>query len=101
MKKLILFLVSILLFTGCNPSDGYYSYKEAKQIMLKKYGKIDVYVCENGFLVNRYIICTFGGCEIKAYIVMNDANVPTRCSDKVTIKVKETVATGALSGSVK
>lgn len=95
-KLLIATLLLLLSFTGC--SERTPEQLKAKQEFINKYGAADVYVCnESGFLENRYF--TWGFRE-QRILQKNDAKQPVRCNvADVSIQVKETVATGALSGS--
>lgn len=97
MTKILIATLLLLSFTGCferTPEE-----LKAKQEFINKYGADDVYVCnESGFLENRYFTHDFGE---KRILQKNDAKQPIRCNvADVSIQVKETVATGALSGSV-
>ena len=90
MKKTILLALMALVLVGC---DG----KEKKDF-IQKYGATSRYYCDDtGFLIREYVFNS----DTFRDLVLNDAKVPTRCSNNVEVKVKETVATGALSGSVK
>lgn len=97
MTKLLIATLLLLSFTGC--SERTPEELKAKQEFINKYGAADVYVCnESGFLENRYFTYKFGEQRI---LQKNDAGQPVRCNvADVSIQVKETVATGVLSGSV-
>lgn len=96
MYKLLTILLLAVIFTGCERTP---EELKAKQTFIDKYGAQNVYVCnESGFLENRYFTYAFG--ESRG-LQKNDANQPIRCNvADVAIQVKETVATGALFGSV-
>lgn len=96
MIKLLIITFTLLVFTGCEDTP---EELKAKQEFINKYGANDVYVCnESGFLENRYFTYAFGE---KRTIQKNDAQQPVRCNvADVSIQVKETVATGALSDDV-
>lgn len=94
--KLLTLLLLTIVFTGCEHTP---EKLKAEQAFIDKYGAKDVYVCnEAGFLENRYFAYGFGE---RRGLQKNDAKQPVRCNvADVSIQVKETVATGALSGSV-
>lgn len=96
MYKLLTVLLLAVIFTGCERTP---KELKVKQDFLNKYGALDVYVCnEAGFLEHRYFTYGFGE---RRGVQKNDASQPVRCNvADVAIQVKETVATGALSGSV-
>ena len=96
MYKLLTLLLLTIVFTGCEHTP---EKLKAEQAFIDKYGAKDVYVCsESGFLENRYFTYDSGERRI---LQKNDANQPVRCNiADVAIQVKETVATGALSGNV-
>ena len=96
MYKLLTLLLLAVIFTGCERTP---EELRAKQTFIDKYGAEDVYVCnEAGFLEHRYFTYGFGE---RRGVQKNNANQPIRCNvADVSIQVKETVATGALSGSV-
>lgn len=95
MYKLLTLLLLAVIFTGCKHTP---EELKAEQAFIDKYGAKDVYVCsESGFLENRYFTYDSGERRI---LQKNDASQPVRCNTPVAIQVKETVATGALSGSV-
>ena len=92
--KYTLLLAAILLLIGCGPTP---EELKAQKAFFDKYGAYEVNVCnEAGFLENRYLSPTAAE---KRYIIRNDADQPIRCTDNVTVQVKETAATGLLSGS--
>lgn len=89
MQKVLIFALMALVLIGC---DG----KEKKDF-IQKYGSMERYYCDDsGFLIREYVYNS----NIYRDLIKNDAKVPTRCSNNIEIKVKETVATGALIGSV-
>ena len=94
--KLLTLLLLAVIFTGCEHTP---EKLKAEQAFIDKYGAKNVYVCnEAGFLEHRYFTYTLGE---RRGLQKNDANQPIRCNvADVSIQVKETVATGALSGSV-
>lgn len=85
-----------LLFIGCSdePTPVYDEF-------VKKHGANHRFYCdESGFLIEEIARNNYD--HISRYLVKNDADVPTRCNvENTSIQVKETVATGALSGSVQ
>ena len=98
MKKLIILIIA-LLFNGCD-----YEYKSKSQAYLdftQKHGSHTRFFCdENEFLIHEFFM--YSSDEVASRrLVKNDSDTPTRCTRGVTVNVKETVATGALSGSVK
>jgi len=94
MKHLILLLP--LLFLGCKQEESPHY-----DAFITQYGASSRYFCnEAGFLIHEYAYEESD--VITQDIVRNDAAVPTRCDVKdISIRVKETVATGSLSGSVQ
>lgn len=98
MRKIILLVIS-LLFTGCG--DRLISKSQAYLDFTQKYGSHSRFFCdENEFLIHEFFM--YSSDEVASRrLVKNDSDTPTRCTRSVTVNVKETVATGALSGSVK
>lgn len=96
MYKLLTILLLAIVFTGCAPTP---EELKAEQAFIAKYGADNVYVCnEYGFLEKRYFTFNLGE---RRWLQKNDADQPIRCNvSNVFIQVKETVATGVLSGSV-
>ena len=73
---LLIFIPSVFLFSGCGAS------KENKQKLnnfIKKYGKAKVYVCEQGFLVERYANITNMSYYEYSHLIRDDNDVPIRC----------------------
>ena len=98
MRKIIL-LVIFLLFTGCGNSVT--SESQAYLDFTQKYGSHSRFFCdENEFLIHEFFMYRSDE-VVSRRLVKNDSDTPTRCTRNVTVNVKETVATGALSGSVK
>lgn len=88
--KIIILALVAFIFIGCD--------NKVTNDFKEKYGANTRYYCDdNGFLLEEYVFNN----NIGRSIVRNDAKVPTRCTNNVEVKVKETVATGALSGSVQ
>lgn len=84
MKKsihLVFICITLFLYSGCSDSKAYKEY-------VKKHGTNQRYYCNSDE-------------NLRVDLVKNDAKVPTRCSNQVDIKVKESVATGSLSGGVQ
>lgn len=96
--KWLLFLIP-LLFIGCG--DAYKSKTQAYLNFVEKYGSHTRFYCDDsGFLVIEFFM--YSSDEVASRrLVKNDSDTPTRCTQDVTVNVKETVATGAFSGSVK
>jgi hypothetical protein len=95
--KIIGSMIAILMIAGCEKHQSIPP--EMKQLMDEHGGASSWYECNEGFLVEHRINDYSTGWYHNAAIVVNDADVPTRCGE-ADIKVKESVATGALSGSV-
>ena len=97
--KLLLFLIP-LLFIGCGDT---YKGKSSQAYLnfVEKYGSNTRFYCDDsGFLVMEFFM--YSNDEVASRrLVKNDSDTPTRCTQNVTVNVKETVATGAFSGSVK
>ena len=94
--KWFVFLIPIF-FIGCgdirSTSSEYVEF-------VKKYGSNTRYYCdETGFLVMEFYMYS-NDLVASRRLVKNDSDTPTRCGS-ATINVKETVATGVFSGSVK
>lgn len=91
MKYMIL-VIFILFLAGCKktpPTDTYVQF-------VKDHKSKKAFICENGFLTKQNVV--YWQDYIVKDLVRNDAGIPTRCTDNVTVEVRETVATGALSG---
>ena len=86
--------IVILVFSGCKDTKAYNDF-------VYKYGASSRYYCsDEGFLTQEYIHSD--RTAVSRQLMTNDANVPIRCNVKdISIRVKETVATGAMSGSVQ
>ena len=95
--KWLLFL-SPLLFIGCGES--YESKSQAYLNFVEKHGSHTRFYCDDsGFLVIEFFM--YSSDEVASRrLVENDSDTPIRCTKNVAVNVKETVATGALSGSV-
>ncbi|MCK9549305.1 hypothetical protein [Aquamicrobium sp.] len=97
--KMLLSICMMLLLVGCDLYKKPESSKEEKAY-ISKYGATDRYYCENGFLMFE-TFSSYDNAPARR-VVRNDAETPTRCDNNNTaIQVKETVATGVLSGSIK
>jgi len=95
MNRLMIVLSVIIVFLiGCSNIES-----EMHKQYIKQHGTDQRYYCNSdGFLIYEFFGKNYDTPSIS--LVKNDANIPTRCSNNVELKVKETVATGALSGSV-
>lgn len=95
MKHLLLIALA-LLFIGCEgaPTPHYDKFVDT-------YGSNSRFYCdESGFLIEEraYSIPD----HISRDVVRNDSYTPVRCNvEDISIQVKETVATGTLSGNVQ
>ena len=93
----LLFLVP-LLFIGCG--DVQSKTQEYLDFVGKHGSNTRFYCDDSGFLVMEFFM--YSNDEVASRrLVKNDSDTPTRCTQNVTVNVKETVATGAFSGSVK
>lgn len=97
MKYLL--LIVPMLFIGCTNDEP--RNPKFQALIDAHNGQTKWYECsEYGFLEEHFIWDTPSSHNV--YLVLNDANVPTRCNVKDTsIRVKESVATGVLSGDVR
>lgn len=85
-----------LLFIGCGDDTS----AEYKKFTATYGADSRIYCDESGFLVREWM---FSHYKVPSReVVTNDSDTPTRCNVKdISIRVKETVATGAMSGDVR
>ena len=93
----LLFLVP-LLFIGC---EDVKSKTQEYLDFVEKHGSNTRFYCDDsGFLVMEFFMYSNDKVASRR-LVKNDSDTPTICTQNVTVNVKETVATGAFSGSVQ
>ena len=98
MKWPLLFVLP-LIFLGCSKSE---SMDPKLQALIDAHdGQTTWFECNDvGFLEEHNIWRSPQHHAVR--LIKNDANVPTRCNvSDISIRVKETVATGTLSGDVR
>lgn len=95
---IIISMLLVSIFSGCSESS--FESKGHKKFV-DQYGSDSRYHCnEAGFLEQEYFLQDSRDHPSRS-LVTNDAQVPIRCNvEDIQIRVKESVATGSLSGGV-